>query len=116
LSGGRLDIGLGRGYQTYEFERFGNDLQESRDRFDEGVDILLKAFEGKPFSYDGKYYSFEETSVYPQPVQNHDRRYGSSGKARARLKLLSSGGSIWFRVVSAYLSKCSAISVNISMK
>ncbi|MBL25770.1 MAG: hypothetical protein CMM48_17950 [Rhodospirillaceae bacterium] len=69
LSGGRLDIGLGRGYQTYEFERFGNDLQESRDRFDEGVDILLKAFEGKPFSYDGKYYSFEETSVYPQPVQ-----------------------------------------------
>jgi len=69
LSGGRLDVGLGRGYQTYEFERFGQDLKESGDRFNEGVDVMLKAFEGKPFSYDGKYYNFEETSVYPQPVQ-----------------------------------------------
>jgi alkanesulfonate monooxygenase SsuD/methylene tetrahydromethanopterin reductase-like flavin-dependent oxidoreductase (luciferase family) len=69
LSGGRLDVGLGRGYQTYEFERFGQDLKESGDRFNEGVDVMLKAFEGKPFSYEGKYYNFEETSVYPQPVQ-----------------------------------------------
>jgi alkanesulfonate monooxygenase SsuD/methylene tetrahydromethanopterin reductase-like flavin-dependent oxidoreductase (luciferase family) len=32
LSEGRLDIGLGRGYQRYEFERFGRDLGESRHR------------------------------------------------------------------------------------
>ncbi len=69
LSGGRLDVGLGRGYQTYEFERFGHDLKESGDRFNEGVDVMLKAFEGKPFSYHGKYYSFDETSIYPLPVQ-----------------------------------------------
>ncbi|MGY9106334.1 MAG: LLM class flavin-dependent oxidoreductase, partial [Alphaproteobacteria bacterium] len=69
LSGGRLDVGLGRGYQSYEFERFGHDLKESRGRFDEGVDVLLKAFEGKPFSYHGKHYDFDETSVYPLPVQ-----------------------------------------------
>lgn len=69
LSGGRLDIGLGRGYQTYEFERLGFSLGDSRPRFEESVDILLKAFEGKPFSYEGKYYSFGETSVFPTPVQ-----------------------------------------------
>lgn len=69
LSGGRLDIGLGRGYQSYEFERLGRDLSESRERFDESVDVIQKAFEGKPFSYDGKHYSFGETSVYPQPLQ-----------------------------------------------
>ncbi len=69
LSGGRLDVGLGRGYQTYEFERLGFTLGESRARFEEGVDILLKAFEGKPFSYDGKYYKFGETTVFPTPVQ-----------------------------------------------
>ncbi len=69
LSGGRLDVGLGRGYQPYEFERLGLSLDESRGRFDEGVDILLKAFEGKPFSYDGRYYSFGETSIFPTPVQ-----------------------------------------------
>lgn len=69
LSGGRLDVGLGRGYQTYEFERLGFALGESRARFDEGIDILLKAFEGKPFSHEGKHYRFGETSVYPTPVQ-----------------------------------------------
>ena len=69
LSGGRLDVGLGRGYQRYEFERLGHTLDESRERFDESVDILLKAFAGKPFSYEGKYYSFGETSVFPVPVQ-----------------------------------------------
>ena len=30
LSGGRLDVGLGRGYQRYEFERLGLDLADSR--------------------------------------------------------------------------------------
>ena len=69
LSGGRLDVGLGRGYQSYEFERLGRDLTESRERFDESVDVLLKAFEGKPFSYEGKHYSFGETSIYPMPLQ-----------------------------------------------
>lgn len=69
LSGGRLDVGFGRGYQPYEFERLGLDLKDSRERFDEAVDILLKAFEGEPFSYDGKHYSFGETSVFPTPIQ-----------------------------------------------
>lgn len=69
LSGGRLDVGLGRGYQSYEFERLGHDLTKSRERFDEGVDILLKAFGGQPFSYEGKHYSFGETSIYPLPLQ-----------------------------------------------
>jgi alkanesulfonate monooxygenase SsuD/methylene tetrahydromethanopterin reductase-like flavin-dependent oxidoreductase (luciferase family) len=69
LTGGRLDVGLGRGYQTYEFERLGLSLEDSRARFEEGLDILLKAFEGKPFAYEGKHYRFGETSVFPLPVQ-----------------------------------------------
>lgn len=69
LTGGRLDVGLGRGYQTYEFERLGLSLTDSRELFDESVDILLAAFEGKPFSYEGKHYRFGETSVFPTPIQ-----------------------------------------------
>jgi len=69
LSGGRLDVGLGRGYQPYEFRRLGLSLDDSRERFEEGVDILLKAFAGDPFSYEGKHFKFEETSVFPVPVQ-----------------------------------------------
>jgi len=69
LSGGRFDIGLGRGYQHYEFERFGLQLDEGRARFDESVDIIVKSFEGKPFTYDGKLYKLPETSLFPQPLQ-----------------------------------------------
>lgn len=35
LSGGRLELRIGRGYQAVEFENFGLDLAEARDRFDE---------------------------------------------------------------------------------
>jgi luciferase family oxidoreductase group 1 len=69
LSGGRLDVGLGRGYQNYEFERLGVELSQSRDRWEEEVDIILLALAGKPFSYEGQYYQIPETSVFPLPVQ-----------------------------------------------
>jgi alkanesulfonate monooxygenase SsuD/methylene tetrahydromethanopterin reductase-like flavin-dependent oxidoreductase (luciferase family) len=69
VSGGRMDIGLGRGYQQYEFQRFGFELDEGRKRWDESIDIIFKSFEGKPFSYQGKHYTIPETSVFPQPVQ-----------------------------------------------
>ena len=54
VSGGRADVGLGRGYQQYEFQRFGYELDEGRKRWDECIDIIFKALEGKPFTYEGK--------------------------------------------------------------
>ena len=69
LSGGRVDIGLGRGYQRYEFERLGLQLDAGGHRWDESLDILMKAFAGRPFSHDGQIFKIPETSVYPQPMQ-----------------------------------------------
>jgi alkanesulfonate monooxygenase SsuD/methylene tetrahydromethanopterin reductase-like flavin-dependent oxidoreductase (luciferase family) len=69
LAGGRVDIGLGRGYQHYEFERFGLELSSSRARWEEAVDVILMALEGKPFSYDGKFFKIPETTVFPRPLQ-----------------------------------------------
>jgi alkanesulfonate monooxygenase SsuD/methylene tetrahydromethanopterin reductase-like flavin-dependent oxidoreductase (luciferase family) len=69
VSGGRLDVGLGRGYQHYEFERFGLELESGRARWEESIDIILKAFEGRPFSYEGKLFKIPETTVFPQPLQ-----------------------------------------------
>ena len=69
LAGGRVDIGLGRGYQHYEFERMGLELDSARERWEESVDILLKAFTGEPFTYDGKLFKIPETTIFPQPLQ-----------------------------------------------
>lgn len=69
LAGGRVDIGLGRGYQYYEFERLGLELDRARARWDESIDIILLALAGKPFSYEGSLFAIPETTVFPHPLQ-----------------------------------------------
>src|SRR5215471_4266279 len=69
LAEGRVDIGLGRGYQFYEFERLGLELDTARARWEEAVDIILEALAGKSFSYSGKLFTIPETMVFPQPLQ-----------------------------------------------
>jgi len=69
LAGGRVDIGLGRGYQYYEFERLGLELDAARARWDESIDIITRALSGKPFTYSGKLFEIPETSVFPAPLQ-----------------------------------------------
>jgi luciferase family oxidoreductase group 1 len=99
LSGGRLDVGLGRGYQRYEFERLGLKLDSDGTRWDESLDILLKAFEGKPFSYEGKLFNIPETSLFPKTVQKPrppiwitaQSEYSIQAAARRGLNVLTGG-------------------------
>src|SRR6516225_8138780 len=58
LCGVTRNINIGRGYHTREVESFGAPLLDqnaNREMFEEGVEVLFKAFEGKPFSHKGKY-------------------------------------------------------------
>ena len=67
LTKGRTVFGVGRGYHSREVETFGNpiiDQEANRELFEEGVDILFKAFEGKPFSHKGKYYTIPPKVPY----------------------------------------------------
>jgi alkanesulfonate monooxygenase SsuD/methylene tetrahydromethanopterin reductase-like flavin-dependent oxidoreductase (luciferase family) len=67
LTGGRVIFGVGRGYHTREVETFGSPLLDqnaNREMFEEGVDVLFKAFEGKPFSHQGKYYTIPPEVPY----------------------------------------------------
>jgi flavin-dependent trigonelline monooxygenase, oxygenase component len=68
LTQGRLETGLGRGH-AWLFERSGVDLAESRDRFDEAVEILIRAWTEDSFSYQGRYYRFKDLAVTPKPLQ-----------------------------------------------
>ncbi|MCE2462447.1 MAG: LLM class flavin-dependent oxidoreductase [Dehalococcoidia bacterium] len=60
LTNGRVIFGVGRGYHTREVETFGADLLDAdanRDRFEEQVEIILKAFTQESFSHRGNYYT-----------------------------------------------------------
>jgi alkanesulfonate monooxygenase SsuD/methylene tetrahydromethanopterin reductase-like flavin-dependent oxidoreductase (luciferase family) len=50
---GRLNLGVGSGYIPLEFEGFGVDPAEKRDRFDRALETMLAAFEGKEVRSDG---------------------------------------------------------------
>ena len=69
LTSGRMDIGIGRGYQPYEFERVGLDIANNTTMYDEAVEVLEKALRGESFTYDGQFYNFPETTIFPTPVQ-----------------------------------------------
>jgi alkanesulfonate monooxygenase SsuD/methylene tetrahydromethanopterin reductase-like flavin-dependent oxidoreductase (luciferase family) len=67
LTGGRVIFGVARGYHTREVESFGSpliDQEANREKFEEGVDIVFKAFEGKPFSHQGKFYTIPPEVPY----------------------------------------------------
>jgi alkanesulfonate monooxygenase SsuD/methylene tetrahydromethanopterin reductase-like flavin-dependent oxidoreductase (luciferase family) len=69
LSGGRFELGVGRGYQPREFNGFGVDAETSKRRYAEVVDILRLAFTGTAFSYSGEFYSVDDVTVSPRPVR-----------------------------------------------
>ena len=68
VSDGRLVLGLGSGYQPYEFERFGKDLAVAQPMLEEFLDILELAFAGETFSFDGTHYQIPSTHISARPV------------------------------------------------
>ncbi len=71
LCKGRLDVGVGRGtiFNEYEFVGYGLDSSDSRERFAEGLDILLQAWTATPFDYEGQYYKVSIPELRPAPHQ-----------------------------------------------
>jgi alkanesulfonate monooxygenase SsuD/methylene tetrahydromethanopterin reductase-like flavin-dependent oxidoreductase (luciferase family) len=70
LSGGRLDFGIGSGYRYNEFRGFRVDMDEAGPRFDECLEVILKAWtSNEPFSHRGKYWSFDDIVVEPPTAQ-----------------------------------------------
>jgi alkanesulfonate monooxygenase SsuD/methylene tetrahydromethanopterin reductase-like flavin-dependent oxidoreductase (luciferase family) len=64
LSGGRLDFGVGKGYRHNEFAGFCIPMQEADARFNESLDVILKAWMSKQrFSHQGRYWRFESADV-----------------------------------------------------
>ena len=70
VSGGRLDLGIGSGYQQFEFDRFGVDLGQSHDLFAEFYDVLQAGLRQRIFSYEGKHLTMPPTAIAVRTVQS----------------------------------------------
>ncbi|HTZ36551.1 MAG TPA: LLM class flavin-dependent oxidoreductase [Stellaceae bacterium] len=69
ISRGRLMLGVGRSGNPRSYRAYGIPYEESRERFYETLDILVKAWTEDPFSYDGKYWRFDNARAVPRPYQ-----------------------------------------------
>ena len=70
MSGGRLEVGLGRGNFQFELDRFTAPAEESIARFDEHLDVFTKALRANRFTFDGRWTKVRRPStVYPRPMQ-----------------------------------------------
>jgi len=70
ISGGRVDFACGRGYDRAEYEPFGADFMKSAEIFEEGIDVVVKAWSEPSFwSHKGRYYDIQDMSITPKPVQ-----------------------------------------------
>src|SRR5437660_12457478 len=69
ISQGRFEFGVGRSGNMRAYDAMGIDYDESRERFQEALDIILKAWSGETFSYEGKYNHITNASLSPLPYQ-----------------------------------------------
>src|SRR5437660_9873726 len=69
VSRGRLIFGVGRSGLPRTYEAYGVPYGESKDRFAETLHVVEQAWTKPRFSYEGKYYRFDDVAVTPKPFQ-----------------------------------------------
>jgi probable F420-dependent oxidoreductase len=69
ISGGRLNLGLGLGWNPEEYRMFGVDTKGRGKRLEEFVDVLRLAWSGEHFSFAGKHLAYDDVLVRPAPAR-----------------------------------------------
>jgi alkanesulfonate monooxygenase SsuD/methylene tetrahydromethanopterin reductase-like flavin-dependent oxidoreductase (luciferase family) len=69
MSGGRVEIGFGRGSVPYEISYYGQNAEERQQIYAERLEAVLKAFTSKTFTFKGRYDQFENVPMDIEPLQ-----------------------------------------------
>jgi alkanesulfonate monooxygenase SsuD/methylene tetrahydromethanopterin reductase-like flavin-dependent oxidoreductase (luciferase family) len=82
LSGGRLDLGVGRGYRHNEFHGFAMNADEAEARFTESLGVMTRAWTTpERFSHHGAFWHFDDVILEPPPLQSpHPPLWVSAGR------------------------------------
>jgi alkanesulfonate monooxygenase SsuD/methylene tetrahydromethanopterin reductase-like flavin-dependent oxidoreductase (luciferase family) len=69
ISGGRVDAAFGRAFLPDEFKAFGISIDESKDRFVEGVEAIKRLWSEEDVVVEGRFHRFGPVTLLPRPVQ-----------------------------------------------
>jgi alkanesulfonate monooxygenase SsuD/methylene tetrahydromethanopterin reductase-like flavin-dependent oxidoreductase (luciferase family) len=69
MSGGRLELGVGRGISPIETKYYGLVREQTQEMFDEAYQILMMGLAQKNITFEGKYYRFKDVPVELESIQ-----------------------------------------------
>jgi probable F420-dependent oxidoreductase len=98
LSDGRLDFGVGKGYRHNEFASFRIPMSEAEERFEESLEVIVKAWtSNERFSYHGKYWQYDDIVVEPPTAQKpHPPIWMGAGSPPSIAKVARRGANVMF--------------------
>ena len=101
LSGGRLDVGFGRGTYGYEYGGFGVDPEESQERFRESLHVIQGLWTTPDFTFHGKHFDLSRVNLVPPVLQEpHPPVYIAASRSQATLDFaVSTGHTLCIAVV-----------------
>ena len=95
LSGGRISLGVGLGWWPLEYEVHGSTFKDRGARMEEALRILKLVWTEEHTSYEGRFWTFPELTVYPRPVQSPHPPLWVAGVADAAVDRAARLGDAW---------------------
>jgi F420-dependent oxidoreductase-like protein len=123
ISGGRLELGLGAGWNEMETAAYGIDLpplRERFDRFDEGVEAIVSLLSQETTTFDGRYIKLTDARCEPKPVQRPHPPITIGGRGRTRTlrtaarlaqqwNAITPGVEDWLSLKETLLGHCASV-------
>src|SRR5262249_21469657 len=91
LVDGRYEFGLGRGHAWLPLKA-GVPVEESRERYEEALKIVIAALDKERFSYDGKYLKIKDSHIVPRPTAGRKFRIFLGGTSDSTYELAGERG------------------------
>jgi len=98
ISGGRLVLGLGSGWQENEHHQYGiefSTISGRLDRLDEACQVIKALFSEKQANFDGEHYSLKDASLEPKPLQRPLPLLIGGGGEKVTLKITAKYADEW---------------------
>jgi alkanesulfonate monooxygenase SsuD/methylene tetrahydromethanopterin reductase-like flavin-dependent oxidoreductase (luciferase family) len=113
ISNGRAEVGFARAFLPHEFSRFGVPLDESRARFDEGLEVVTQLLEAENVAFNGRFHTFPATTSLPRPTQMPrppfwvaalatESSFVNAGRQGHGIMAIPVGGGEMARLITAY--------------
>jgi F420-dependent oxidoreductase-like protein len=112
ISGGRVEVGMGAGWNRAEHERYGFPFPPTRERMDmfaEQLEVVHRQWSDEPFSFEGQHYRLADSDPRPKPVQTPHPPLIVGGSGGKRSVALAARWADEYNTVSATPEECRAL-------